>query len=81
MTLKKSYEDTLNLYCLDQDKTVVAEILDFHARSYVTVTVNRAVEMRLSFNESKNLYTAKMAGLEFSTPGPKETVTYQGRRR
>jgi hypothetical protein len=36
--------------------------------------------MMLKFNQRGNNYVGSMAGLEFTTAGPKETITYEGRR-
>jgi hypothetical protein len=46
----------------------------------ISVSIQRKIKMILKFNQRGNNYVGSMAGLEFTTDGPKETITYEGRR-
>lgn len=73
------YEDTCNLTCTDNGRTAPAEILDFRPGKMLTCSVNRQVKLTLSYNEKHKNYVGSMSGMEFTTNGPAETVTYNGR--
>lgn len=80
MTIKVRHEETCNLKS-DNDTVVEAEVLEFRPQTFLTVTVNRKVKVTLQYNSRHDLYVGNMAGLELTTPGPKELITYEGRRR
>ena len=79
MGTRISYEDTCELKS-DKDVTVLAEVLDFSPKKYLSVTVNRSVKVNLKYVPDYDMYLGNMAGMELTTPGPKETVTYDSRR-
>lgn len=80
MTVKKTYADTVDLHCTDKNEIVPAEILEFRPGILISVSIQRKIKMILKFNHRGNNYVGSMAGLEFTTSGPKETITYEGRR-
>jgi hypothetical protein len=80
MTVKKTYADTVDLHCTDKNETVTAEILEFRPNILISVSIQRKIKMMLKFNPRSNNYVGSMAGLEFTTAGPKETITYEGRK-
>ena len=80
MSIKVTYEDTC-LLTSDNNQSVVAEILDFNPQKYLSATVNRKVKVTLMYIPKRELYIGNMAGMELYTTGPKETITYEGRRR
>lgn len=80
MTVKKTYADVVELHCTDKNENVSAEILEFRQGILLSVSIQRKIKMILKFNQRGNNYVGSMAGLEFTTLGPKETITYEGRR-
>jgi hypothetical protein len=78
---RSSFSDTVNITCLENNKTVLAEILDFKRAYMLTVSVDRKVKLNLRYNTEKKLYIGNVGNLEFITEGPKETVVAQGRKR
>lgn len=80
MTIRVRYEETCNLKS-DNGTVVEAEVLEFKPQAFLAVTVNRKVKVTLQYNARNDLYVGNMAGLELTTTGPKELITYEGRRR
>ena len=80
MTVKRTYADTVELHCTDKSEIITAEILEFRPGMLISVSIQRKIKMMLKFNQRGNNYVGSMAGLEFTTAGPKETITYEGRR-
>lgn len=80
MSVKVTYDDTCELVGENNNK-VTAEVLDFNPLKYITVTVNRQVKVTMQYIPRHNVYRGNMAGMELTTLGPKETITYEGRRK
>ena len=59
-------------------KEVEAEIYEFKDKDRLTVVLNKSV--KLSMIWSGQLYEGKMAGLDFTSPGPKVSKTQQSIR-
>lgn len=64
-----NYEDTCELYCIDTDKTAVAEVMDFMPENRLTVAI-AGNKIKLQWSEAHEVYKGKMAGLDFTTSGP-----------
>ena len=81
MANKVLYENTCNITCTDNDIVKEAEVLNFLPGKSLTVTINRQVKLSIVYHESatKKFYIGNMTGLEFTTPGPKEVITKEGR--
>lgn len=75
------YEDTCKLRNTNNGVVVTAEVLDFKPQRMLTVTLNRAVKVSLNYLERTKIYVGTMAGVEFTSDGPKEVATYKGRTR
>ena len=71
-------QDTCMLTCVTNDRTMMAEILDFREKHSLRVAIERSVTVTLSWNGQR--YVGRCAGLEFETAGPKIKTQYQGRR-
>jgi hypothetical protein len=80
MTIRITYDDTVKLHCTDNSKIIDAEVLDFNPRHVLTVSVQRAIKLILKYNAAGDNYVGSMAGMEFTTQGPKETQSYTGRQ-
>lgn len=80
MSIRVSYEDTCNLQS-DNGTTVEAEVLEYKPNNFLVVTVNRKVKVTLQYIPKHDMYLGHMAGIELTSKGPKESITYEGRRR
>ena len=80
MTIKITYDDTVKLYCTDRSQTIEGEVLDYKPGHILTVSIQRSIKLILKYNAPGNNYVGSMAGMEFTTPGPKETQSYTGRQ-
>ena len=76
--MRVEHENTCELHCTDNDKTVTAEVLNFRQGDGLTVVVvgNRIV---MKYNKQHDIYIGSMSGLEFTTKGPKYYEIKQGR--
>jgi len=79
--IKSRYDDTCILHNVDKGQDIEAEILEFRPLVSLSVSIQRKIKLTLSYVTNKKMYVGSMAGLEFISKGPKETVTYQGRGR
>lgn len=80
MKTKTTYADTADLTCTENGKIMTAEILDFRQAYMLTCSIDRSVRVTLRYNTGKKLYIGNVGSLEFTSTGPKGTVTIQGRR-
>jgi len=73
------YNDECDITCTENNRTVRAEVLDFRPESVLTCSLNRQVKVVLHYNSKHKQYVGSMGGMEFTTVGPAELVTYNGR--
>jgi hypothetical protein len=73
------HEETCELHCTDNDKTVTADVSHFRLHDGLTVYLlgNKIV---LKYNNRHDIYVGNLMGKEFTTKGPKYYETKQGRR-
>ena len=62
--------DTCQLQCVDNDKTMIAEVLNFKPNKHLSVSVLRKVKLEMKYNDITHVYEGKMGGLTFVTSGP-----------
>tara|TARA_B110000503_G_C7015578_1_gene357577 strand:+ start:501 stop:737 length:237 start_codon:yes stop_codon:yes gene_type:complete len=74
-----SFADICEVKNTNNGTTITAEIMDFKPTQRLTVSVNRSVKVTMIYNSHTNVYVGNMAGLEFTSAGPKETQSYKGR--
>lgn len=79
--IKTTYEDKVVLHNTDKGQDVEAEVLEFKPNHFLSVSIQRQIKLKMQYVAGKNIYLGSMAGLEFTTPGPKERTTYEGRGR
>lgn len=72
MQYKEYIDDTCEVICEDNGRKVVAEILSFQQKKYLTVSLDRSV--KLSFQWNGKLYEANQGPLSFVSDGPVITV-------
>ena len=71
--------DTCQLHCVDNDKTMLAEVLSFKSGKSLSVSVLRQIKLEMKYNNISHVYEGKMGGLTFVTPGPIITHTKTSR--
>lgn len=71
--------DTCQLQCVDNDRSIVADVLSFKEGKYLSVSVMRSVKLEMKYNERTLIYEGNMGGLTFTTAGPIITNVKQGR--
>lgn len=80
MGIKIKYDDVCDIKS-DNGTVIQGEVLDFVPQKYLRVSVQRSVTVTLNYVAKHDHYVGGMAGIELITNGPKETMTYEGRRR
>ena len=73
------YEDKCDVTCNDNDKTVVAEVMQFKQEDRLIVAV-AGNKIQLDYN-GKGMYVGNKIGMEFISRGPKTYEVNMGRQR
>ncbi len=71
MNKQTRFEDVCEVTNIKNGQTVTGEILTFREEEFISLTINRAVKLRLNWNERAKLYIGNMAGMEFQSEGPR----------
>lgn len=64
------YNEECELYNVDKDQHVTAEVIHFEPEKTLLCSVNKMVEIRLNYTKHGE-YVGSKAGMEFKTIGPK----------
>tara|TARA_B100001287_G_scaffold270695_1_gene269824 strand:- start:632 stop:862 length:231 start_codon:yes stop_codon:yes gene_type:complete len=73
------YEDKCDVTCNDNDKTVLAEVMQFKQEDRLIVAV-AGNKIQLDYN-GKGMYVGNKIGMEFISRGPKTYEVNMGRQR
>tara|TARA_B100001287_G_C22350771_1_gene375055 strand:- start:276 stop:506 length:231 start_codon:yes stop_codon:yes gene_type:complete len=73
------YDDKCDVTCNDNDKTVVAEVMQFKQEDRLIVAV-AGNKIQLDYN-GKGMYIGSKIGMEFISRGPKTYEVNVGRQR
>ena len=79
MNQQTRFEDVCEVENIKTGQTVTGEILSFREEEFISLTINRAVKLRLNWNERAGLYIGAMAGMEFQSEGPRAYTYRTGR--
>ena len=79
MTRYTQFDDVCDVTCISSDLTEKGEILTFREKEFISLTIRRAIKLRLNWNENAGVYIGSMAGLEFQSDGP-NAYTYRSHR-
>jgi hypothetical protein len=71
------YGETCTVKQANSSKTVEAEVFEFKEQRNLTVVLNKSVKLPMVWNGK--LYEGKMAGIDFTSTGPKINKTTTGR--
>jgi hypothetical protein len=77
MNIKIRFEDTCQVTCEDNGKTVTADVLDFKEGKALSVSLNKSLKLVMPWNG--RVYEGKMGGMSFVTDGPKGMQYKEGR--
>ena len=64
----KMHDDTCKVTCVDNGKTMEAEIMAFKRGQYLVVSINQQVRLNMHYN--KQVYEGNSSGLTFVSNGP-----------
>lgn len=73
------FDDVCDVTCISNDVTEKGEILTFREEEFISLTIRRAIKLRLNWNKKAGVYIGSMAGLEFQSDGP-NAYTYRTHR-
>jgi hypothetical protein len=76
MSMNKSYDRTAVVECIDNDKSIDADVLTFVEGKYLTVAIN-TVKVNLQYNQKHSNYIGSLGGLEFRSVGPRTLGYYR----
>ena len=74
------YNDKCELFCVDNDKTVTAEILNFRLHDGLTCYLAES-KITLKYNKQHDVYIGNLMGREFTSQGPEYWEVNTGRQR
>ena len=77
MNAKVRFEDTCIVKQDNTSKEVVADVLNFNEGRNLTVALNKSVKLMMSWNG--RVYEGRMAGMDFTSAGPKSQKYSEGR--
>ena len=77
MNTKVRFEDTCVVKQDNTSKEVVADVLNFNEGRNLTVALNKSVKLMMSWNG--RVYEGHMAGMDFTSAGPKSQKYSEGR--
>jgi hypothetical protein len=74
------YDETAIVTCVDNNKVVTAEVLNFIPKKTLSVSLERSVKLVLKYSEKNDEYQGDLYGRTFVSKGPKgkEYVTGRG---
>jgi|DEB0MinimDraft_3_1074331.scaffolds.fasta_scaffold365590_2 hypothetical protein len=78
--MRVEYEGECDLYCIDNEKTVQGQVVDFRLEEQLTCYLADS-KMYMNYNKRHGLYIGSLMGKEFHTKGPKYFEVRQGRNR
>jgi len=73
--MRVEHADTCEIHNTDRDRTMTVEILGFRPQNKLVVSIERSVKVTLSYDEFHKVYIGSMAGMEFTSSGPREFET------
>ena len=72
------YDNTCDLYCTDNEKTVSVEVVNFRPKDGLTVVLAES-KLVMKYKKNTDVYVGNLMGREFTSKGPKFYETKQGR--
>ena len=72
------HSDKCTVTAIASGKTMEADVIAFHEKRNLTVSINKSVKVLLTWNGRK--FEGRGAGLDFESEGPKQISTYNSPR-
>jgi len=73
--MRVKYEDKAMVTCIDNEKTLEAEVLSFLPEKKLAVSVDRLVKLELQYKPQPKEYQGHVMGKTFISKGPKPIYT------
>ena len=73
------FEDTCEITGVENDISVIGEILEFREKQTIVATIRRSAKVTLRWNDRVGCYVGSLGGVEFRSHGPK-SHTYRTTR-
>lgn len=67
------YDDKAKVTCVDNNETVMAEVLEFKPEVMLSVSLEKTIKLTLKYNTKVDEYQAELYGRTFISKGPKGT--------
>jgi hypothetical protein len=77
MTIKTRFDNTCSVKNVNSGKSVDAEVMNFNEGRNLTVVMNKSVKVMMAWNGRQ--YEGRMAGMDFTSTGPKGHKYSEGR--
>jgi hypothetical protein len=74
------YDEKVEVKCVDNGQTVIADILDFKPQVLLSISMNKSIKVVLKYVTKFDEYQGDLYGRTFTTKGPKETHYSTGRQ-
>lgn len=74
------HEDTCDVFCVDNGKTVSTTVMHFRKGEVLTVVLAES-KLIMKYKSTGDVYVGSMMGYEFTTKGPKVWEYKEGRQR
>ena len=75
--IKTRYDSQCAVKNVNSGKSIDAEIMDFNEKRNLTVVLNKSVKVLMNWNG--RMYEGRMAGMDFTSNGPKGQQYSEGR--
>jgi hypothetical protein len=73
------YDENCKVTCVDNNETVIADILDFKPQVLLSVSLNKSIKMVLKYAAKSDEYQGDLYGRTFVSKGPKANHYTTGR--
>lgn len=75
--MKQYIDETCRVTCEDNNKVMVADILNFKEHLYLAVSLEKQLKLEMRWNGK--IYEGRLGRMSFVSEGPKITEVKQGR--
>lgn len=75
--MKRYVAETCTITCEDNDRTMIADVLDFKEQKYLAVSLEKSLKLEMRWNGK--IYEGRLGRMSFVSTGPKVTEVKQGR--
>jgi hypothetical protein len=65
------YDETATVKCVDNNQTVIADVLDFKPNVLLSISLDKSIKLVLKYNLKSDEYQGDLYGRTFISKGPK----------